>query len=105
VAAEDALAAPPELDPEAPAERPVGLGHDLQVVHLRDAGRRDHGLVRVGQERAPAREVGDRAVEPGLAALAAELEHRLALHGVRVRLDEVRERGVLPRPPRRALES
>src|SRR5439155_18874877 len=35
VPAENPVAAPPELDPEPPAERPVALGHDLNVVHPR----------------------------------------------------------------------
>ena len=102
--AEDAVAAAPELDPEAPADRPVGLRHDLQVVHLGDALGPEDRLARVAEERAPAAEVADRAVEARLAALAAEVEHGLTANGVRVRFDEVRHRGGIGRPPRRVLE-
>src|SRR2546429_9209404 len=83
---------PPELDPEPPAERPVGLGHDLHLVHLVDGRAREQRFVRIAQDRAPAREIPDGAAQPGLTALAAEIELRLALHRLRVRLDEVRPR-------------
>src|SRR5262249_58409180 len=89
VTAEDTFAATPQLDPEPPADRPVGLDHDLQVVHLVGGRGLQHGLVWSAEERAPAREVGGRAVEAGLAALPAELEHRLASDRVGGRLNQV----------------
>src|SRR5207253_8954642 len=90
VPAEDPTTAQPELDSKPPAEGPVGLGHDLHLVHLVDGRAREQRVVRTAQERAPAREIPDGAAKPGLAALAAKIELRLALHRVRVRLDEVR---------------